>query len=105
MSTSTEERIEVRTSPAGYAYRQGFVVEEEQIDKDRKAHFISPVGNTHIWKDGMDTRDVINIAVVGKIELTAICGYTWVPIGSPTKHDTCEECLEIAQQWIGEDGH
>lgn len=81
------------------------IVTEEEIDKDRLAHFISPVGNTHIWEPGMETRDVVQIAVVGHHELRALCGYVWVPIGSPTKHDTCEECMQIAQQWIGEDGH
>ena len=80
-------------------------VTEEQIDPSQKAHFISPVGNTHIWKDGMETRDVVLIAIVQHVELQAICGYKWVPTMFATKHDTCEEFLRFAQQWIGEDGH
>jgi hypothetical protein len=104
----TEELSETQIRRVGNRFPEApdeMTVPEEEIDPSQKAHFISPVGNTHIWKPGMETRDVVQIAIVGHHELTALCGYKWVPTGLPTKHDTCEPCMEIAQRWIGEDGH
>jgi hypothetical protein len=104
MSSSTEELFRT-LERQGENDRFFLPIEEEKVDPSQKAHFISPVGNTHIWRDGMEMRDVVQIAIVGHHELTALCGYKWVPTGLPTKHDTCEPCMAIAQQWITEDGH
>jgi hypothetical protein len=30
------------------------------------------------------------------LELTALCGYRWVPESEPTRHPLCATCLDIA---------
>jgi hypothetical protein len=88
------------------------LVEDEQIDKSKRAHFISPAMNVQIW-DAMGlasvggpegTRQMVEFAAQFKLWLTALCGHQWIPTGKPTTHDTCEECLSIANEWIRQDG-
>lgn len=31
------------------------------------------------------------------LELTALCGYVWVPKSDPVRHPVCQPCLDIAQ--------
>lgn len=31
------------------------------------------------------------------LELTALCGFVWVPKSDPTRHPLCATCLDIAQ--------
>lgn len=31
------------------------------------------------------------------LEVTALCGHTWVPESDPVRHPICDTCIEIAQ--------
>lgn len=31
------------------------------------------------------------------LELTALCGYVWIPKSDPVRHPVCVTCLDIAQ--------
>jgi len=49
-------------------------------------------------------QDLVDGARHFGLEIQAICGYTWVPTERAGQHDACQSCMNIAQQWIGEDG-
>ena len=84
---------------------------EEEIDKSKKAHFVSPSMNFEIWNfmglpsvGGVEgTRQLVQYAISFRLELVALCGYRWVPTAEPSSQDTCEDCLTIAGSWISED--
>ncbi len=39
----------------------------------------------------------VDEAKAGGLELTALCGHTWVPESDPVRHPVCQVCLDIAQ--------
>lgn len=69
---------------------------EEDNDPKRRTHIINPPSNLHIWKPGMSTQDVVDIARFYDLEVIALCGYTWIPKHNPEKYDVCEPCFKIA---------
>lgn len=79
---------------------------EDSDDPNRKTHVVigqaSPPINTHIWKPGMSGQDIVDIARAMIIEVTALCGYTWVPKHNPEKFDACETCIRMAGQMMGD---
>lgn len=68
---------------------------EESNDPADKAHFIRGEENPDLWDEGMVAQDVVDAARLGGHELTALCGYKWVPKYDPAKHDICDACMEI----------
>lgn len=68
----------------------------EAASPEEYAHIINPPANTHIWKEGMDIREVVTIARTNGLTVTALCGKTWVPVRDPEQHDLCPTCFEIA---------
>lgn len=70
--------------------------EDTDDGKDHRTHIINPPNNTHIWEVGMEIQEVVDIARGLGLEVTALCGYTWVPKRNPEKYDVCEECFRIA---------
>jgi hypothetical protein len=69
---------------------------EESSDPNRRTHIVNPPMNTHIWRPGMETQQVVDIARATGQEITALCGYTWIPKHNPEKFDVCEKCMTIA---------
>lgn len=69
---------------------------EEPTDPNAKAHIVNPPKNLHIWREGMTAQDIVNHARVMKIEVVALCGYTWVPKHNPDKVDVCDTCMTLA---------
>lgn len=55
---------------------------------------------THIV-DCPDDRDSaqewVDEAKANGLEVTALCGYVWIPESEPVKHPICQTCLDIAQ--------
>lgn len=39
----------------------------------------------------------VDEAKANGLELTALCGHTWIPESDPIKHPICQTCLDIAQ--------
>lgn len=67
-------------------------------------HIVNPPKNIHIWREGMSAQDVVDIARVQGLEVTALCGYTWVPKRNPEQHDVCQACMDIAGHLMREKG-
>lgn len=69
---------------------------EENDDPERKTHIINPPKNTHIWRPGMTSQDVVDIARATGQEVITLCGYRCIPRHDPEKFDVCTTCLSIA---------
>jgi hypothetical protein len=77
----------------------------EDDGKDRLAHYINPAMNGHIQNGvPMTAKEILFIARLNHLEVVALCGYRWVPNHNPDKYDLCQECSDIANQIISEDG-
>lgn len=70
--------------------------EDTDDGKNHKTHIVNPPSNLHIFQPGMEAQDIVDIARAGGLEVTALCGYTWVPKRNPEKYDVCDECMTIA---------
>jgi hypothetical protein len=77
---------------------------EETEDPNVRTHMVNPPKNLHIWRDGMDVREMAEIARITGQELEALCGYRWVPKLNPDKYDVCEKCMAIAGEMMRERG-
>jgi hypothetical protein len=73
-------------------------------DPNRRTHIVNPPNNLHIWKIGMEAQDIVDIARLRGLEVTALCGYKWVPKHNPEKFDVCEACFKIAEQIMRSEG-
>ena len=60
------------------------------------SHIIHIVNNTHVWQQGMNAIDIIEIARLTGQELVALCGYRWIPMRDPRKYPACKICVDIA---------
>lgn len=76
----------------------------EDDDPRRHTHIVNETDNLHIWRSGMGAQDIVDIARVRGIEVTALCGYKWIPQHNPEKYDVCEACMKIAGDIMKEDG-
>ena len=70
--------------------------EEPEDASQHLTHIINPQTNTHIWHLGMEIQEVVDIARAKGLEVTSLCGYTWVPKLNPEKFPVCHPCIEIA---------
>lgn len=69
---------------------------EENGDPDHRTHIVRPVENKHIHLSGMSSQDIVDMARLHRVEITALCGYTFIPKHNPEKFDACEACMTIA---------
>lgn len=61
-------------------------------------HIVNPPANIHIWQPGMDMTEVVTLARMNELELTALCGYRWVPKRNPMNYPPCETCVDKAAE-------
>lgn len=101
MSTTTgiEQDIDVSTFKA-----QLFGEWKTDDGKDHKTHIVNPPKNLHIWQPGMTAQEIVDIARVTGQEVTALCGYKWVPKRNPDKYDVCQPCMDIAGELMRGNG-
>lgn len=71
---------------------------EDDEDPNRRTHIVSPPENMHIWQEGWNAQDIVNHARMHGLEVTALCGYKWVPVHNPEKFEACKACFDIAGQ-------
>lgn len=69
---------------------------EETDDPNIRVHIVNPPNNLHIWRPGMSSQDIVDLARFKGIEVFALCGYRFVPKHNPDKPDACETCMRIA---------
>lgn len=72
--------------------------------KNHRTHIVNPPMNLHIYQPGMETQELVDIARMGGLEITALCGYVFVPKHNPEKFDLCEACRLIAENIMKEVG-
>lgn len=70
-------------------------------DAPTERHIVRPADNEHLLefcKFGYPTgAEILEIAMSRKIEVTALCGKTWIPkLNNPAGLDTCDSCVEMA---------
>lgn len=70
--------------------------EDTDDGKDHLTHIVSPPENAHLWRPGMQAQDVVDLARISGQEVTALCGYKWVPKRNPDKYPVCQSCVDIA---------
>lgn len=73
---------------------------EEVGNEDAVAHVINPPLNLHIWKPNMSSQDVVDIARARQQEVTALCGYKFIPKFNPDKLPVCMPCMDKAGELI-----
>lgn len=69
---------------------------EENDDPDLRTHIVVGVDNLHIWRSGMSSRDVVDMARMMGVEVKALCGYVFIPKHNPERFNSCEGCLRMA---------
>jgi hypothetical protein len=62
---------------------------EDDGNNSAKAHIVKP------GREDMSAQDVVDLARLAGTEVTALCGYKWVPKRDPKKHDLCKVCVKI----------
>jgi DUF3039 family protein len=70
--------------------------EDTDDGADHRAHIVNPPMNLHIWKPGMEGQDIVDLARLTGEEITALCGFKFVPKRNPDKYKACDPCLKIA---------
>ncbi len=103
MSLPVIERVNVITPAYDNSIMEDLFPYEEPTDANTKTHYVNPPMNLHIWRDGMTTQELVDIARATGQEIVALCGYRWVPKHDPDKLDVCEQCVKIAAQMMAED--
>lgn len=77
---------------------------EDSNDPNRRTHIVNPPNNIHIWRPGMEMKELVSIARMTGQKVRALCGYEWVPKHNPEKYDVCEPCMREAQRLMAERG-
>lgn len=67
---------------------------------DGKRHIVRPADNEHLYQFMMfpnpSGQDIVDTARMRGLEVTALCGKTWVPKNNPAGRDTCDPCIAMA---------
>lgn len=79
----------------------------EDLTGDTRTHYINPPDNMHVQihaRKYLTAQELLDHAKEFMLEVTALCGYTWVPKRNPDAYPMCETCSEIAHRFMSEDG-
>ena len=69
---------------------------------DNLRHIVRPADNEHLLQYVRTGKyptaaEIIEMAMIRKIDITALCGNTWIPkLNNPSGRDTCNACVEMA---------
>ena len=69
-----------------------------------RTHIVNPPANTHIWRPGMTSQDIVDIARVTQQNVKTLCGKVFTPKQDPERFEACEECMRIAGDIMREMG-
>jgi hypothetical protein len=67
---------------------------EEQKD-DRVAHIVGP---EYTDKGVIQGRTIVMNAMIYGTEVTALCGYKWIPSRNPENFPVCKKCKAISER-------
>lgn len=76
--------------------------EEAQDYGEHKTHIINPPANLHIFQEGMEAQDIVDIARATGQEVVALCGFRFIPKRNPDKYDACQLCIDKAGEIMRE---
>lgn len=80
---------------------------EESNDPNLRAHIVNPADNIDFqlqYGRVEDAQELVNLARMIGVEITALCGYKFVPKHNPDKADACEACIRIAGEIMRDEG-
>lgn len=79
---------------------------KEDNDGRRKAHIVNPPDNPHISNGypNMTGQDVVTVARMNGLEVTALCGFKFIPQYNPDSYDACDPCMKIAGDIMRSEG-
>lgn len=78
--------------------------QETTTNKHRLTHLINPPDNLHLWRPGMPTSQIIDVALARGVAVVALCGFKFLPKHNPDKYPACEACIKIAGDLMREAG-
>lgn len=79
--------------------------ESTGTDIPKKRHIVNPAMNVEFQnKYGRceDAQEIVDVARVRGVEITALCGEKFIPTRNPAGLETCNACMDIAGQIMGE---
>ena len=77
---------------------------EDDAPDDHKTHIVNPPLNTHIWRQGMSSQQMVDLARAEQLPLVMLCGTVLTPKFNPDKYPACESCIDIAGKLMREEG-
>lgn len=79
---------------------------EETNDPNHRTHIINPAMNLdiqHQFGRMEDPQEIVDIARLFGLEITALCGFKLIPVNNPESYDACEACMKIVSEvWSSE---
>lgn len=78
--------------------------EEYENDNEHRTHIVNPPSNPHLWKQGMTSQDIVDVARMTGQKVKTLCGFEFVPVANPEKYDVCQPCFDIAAEIMREVG-
>lgn len=78
--------------------------EDDDATEQTRTHIVNPPLNTHIWKPGMSSQMMVDLARKEQLPLQMLCGLILTPKRNPDKYPACEECMRIAGEIMRADG-
>lgn len=88
--TVIDEAIEIEIDQSLEDHKQA------KLEQHRKAHIINPPNNMHIWRPGMTSKMIIDIALARGVAVVALCGHKFLPKHNPEPYPSCETCFNMA---------
>jgi len=80
---------------------------EDDDDPNRKTHIINPAMNLDIQRSFgrcETAQQIVDLARNFRVEITALCGFKFVPVHNPEKYDACDACMKIAGDIMRSEG-
>lgn len=76
-----------------------FREDSDDVGADHHAHYLSLRDNPEIEArfGVMGAQELISTARFHRLEVTAMCGYKWVPELNPSSYPVCGSCVNIAE--------
>lgn len=85
--------------------REMFPYDDTDDGKNHKTHIVRPWDNKQIdgWMH-LSGQDVVDQARMLGWEITALCGYKFIPMRNPEKYEACSQCIDIAGHIMSNQG-
>lgn len=72
-------------------------METDQLEAERASNTTTPGSCSHIIDQSAGSGQDVATAYIEGTEVTALCGYSWVPSRSPAGLPICGECRAVIE--------